>query len=123
MNQVSLIGRLTNDPKISYGGSTNTCVAKFNLAVNRDRERDKADYPSCVAFGKTAELMEKYCVKGQMIGITGRIQTGSYEKDGRKVYTTDVIIDHIEFLTKAEKKPDSAEDPMAGFSHADDLIF
>lgn len=126
LNQVSLVGRLTNDPKITYGGASNTAICKFNLAVNREgKDRNGndrgADFINCVAFGKTAELMDKYCAKGQMLGVTGSISTGSYEKDGRKVYTTEVAVARVEFLSKAEKKADENKSPFEGFSHADDV--
>lgn len=122
MNTVALIGRLTSDPKVMYGGATNTAVAKFNLAVNREGKDKGADFINCVAFGKTAELIEKYVGKGQMLGVDGRISTGSYEKDGRKVYTTEVAVNRIEFLSKGEKKSEEGAPPM-GFSHADDIPF
>ncbi len=103
MNSVSLIGRLTRDPEVRYSAGSQTAVAKFTLAVNRpfakDGEQD-ADFIGITCFGKTAELVEKYMSKGRQVGITGRIQTGSYERDGQKVYTTDVIADRVEFLDK-----------------------
>ncbi len=103
MNSVSLTGRLTRDPDVRYSaGPTQTAVARFTLAVNRQRAvkegEQSADFISIVCFGKTAEFVEKYLSKGRQIGITGRIQTGSYEKDGRRVYTTDVVADRVEFL-------------------------
>lgn len=123
MNNVNLIGRLTSDPKITYGGATNTAISKFNVAVNRDGKDKGADFINCVAFGKTAELMEKYCAKGQMIAVSGSISTGSYEKDGRKIYTTEVLTSRIEFLSKSEKKEKTEDDIPTGFSHADDIPF
>ena len=102
MNSVSLIGRLTRDPEVRYSSGSQTAVAKFTLAVNRpfakEGEQD-ADFIGITCFGKTAELVERYMSKGRMVGVTGRIQTGSYEKDGRKVYTTDVIADEIQVCT------------------------
>lgn len=108
MNQVSLIGRLTKDPEVRYSAS-GTAFAQFNLAVSRGKDKsgnDLADFPTVKCIGKTAELVEKYMSKGRLVGITGRLETGSYEKDGRKYYTTDVLADRIEFL---EKKGESAE--------------
>lgn len=106
MNNVSLVGRLTRDPDVRYVGET--AVARFTLAVSRPKQKDKeatSDFPNIVAFGKTAELIEKYTSKGRLLGISGRIQTGNYtDKDGKKVYTTDVVADRVEFLDKAEKK-------------------
>lgn len=95
MNTVCLIGRLTRDPetRTAAGGSG---VCRFTLAVDR-RAKDEADFINCVAFGKTAETAGRYLIKGRRAGITGRIQTGKYEKDGRTVYTTDVIVDAFTF--------------------------
>ena len=107
MNTVALVGRVTKDPTISHT-SSNTAVAKFNLAINRPTGKG-ADFPSVTAFGKVAELCEKYVHKGDRIAVNGRIQTSNYETDGRKVYTTDVIVERLEFLNnKGENAP--AED-------------
>lgn len=101
MNSVQLVGRLTKDPDVRYteGG---TSIARFTVAVDRRFSRDgesSADFISCVAFGKTAEFMEKYFYKGKRVGLNGRIQTGSYtNKEGQKVYTTDVITENVEFV-------------------------
>lgn len=114
MNNVQLVGRLTRDPDIRYtdGGST---VSRFNVAVDRRFKRegeDSADFISCVAFGKTAEFLEKYFRKGQRIGLTGRIQTGSYtNQEGTKVYTTDVVAETVEFV---ESKGSSGGDAGGG---------
>ena len=106
MNTVQLIGRLTKDIELRYA-KENMAVARFTLAVNRFKRDAGADFISCIAFGKTAELMDKYVGKGSQIGIVGRIQTGSFEKDGKKVYTTDVIADQVEFLGKKESNEES----------------
>lgn len=110
MNQAILMGRLTRDPDVKQAGETK--VAHYTLAVDRRFKRDgeqNADFIPCVVFGKGAEFAEKYLHKGIKIAITGRIQTGSYtNKDGNKVYTTDVIVESQEF---AEKKSDQAEKP------------
>ena len=103
MNKVQLIGRVTKDIECRYTPQTQKAVARFTLAVNRMRKEDGADFISCVAWGKTAEIMEKYVKKGHMVGISGRIQTGSYEKNGHKIYTTDVVVEDMEFLEKKEK--------------------
>ena len=101
MNTVNLVGRLTRDPEVRYtdGGAS---VAKFSLAVDRRFKKEgqpDADFPNCVAFGKTAEFIEKYFTKGQRMGATGRIQTGSYtNNEGVKVYTTDVVVENVEFV-------------------------
>ena len=105
MNKVILIGRLTRDPDIRYTtGENNMAIARYTLAVDRRRRSDgsdgeqTADFISCVAFGRSAEFAEKYLRKGIKIAISGRIQTGSYtNKDGNKVYTTDVVVEDQEF--------------------------
>ena len=100
MNKVMLVGRLTRDPDIRYT-QNNNCCARFSVAVDRrfkSSDHPEADFPSVVAWGKTAEFIEKYFSKGMRIGIEGRIQTGSYEKDGQKIYTTDVIAESVEFV-------------------------
>ena len=113
MNSVALTGRLTRDPEVRYSAGNSMAIAKFTLAVDRQRTTKEgeqtADFISITCFGKTAELVEKYVSKGQQIGVTGRIQTGSYEKDGRKIYTTDVIADRVEFLGGGEKKITQAQ--------------
>ena len=109
MNKVVIIGRFTRDPEIKYTtGENATATARFSLAVNR-RFKNKegnydADFINCVAFGKTAEFIEKYFTKGMAIGITGRIQTGSYtNKEGQKIYTTDVVVEETEFVESKYK--------------------
>ncbi len=105
MNKAMLTGRLTKDPNVRYSqGENQMCIARFTLAVDRRRSRNQdgngqtADFISCVAFGKTGEFVEKYAKKGMKFDVVGRIQTGSYQnKDGQTVYTTDVVIDEIEF--------------------------
>ena len=103
MNRVILCGRLTKQPEIRYSQTANgsMAVARYTLAVDRRIKRDgeqSADFISCVAFGKTAEFVEKYLRQGTKVLITGRIQTGSYtNKDGNKVYTTDVVVEECEF--------------------------
>lgn len=125
MNSVNLIGRLTRDPEVR-GESTK--VAKFSIAIDRGKDKDGkdrgTDFPNIVCFGKTAELVEKYLGKGRMVGIVGRIQTGSYEKDGKKIYTTDVLADRVEFLDWAEKTEKAEETQIEGFSKlSDDIPF
>jgi len=105
MNRVILMGRLTRDPNISYSQSgDNMAIARFTMAVDRRGRRQDgadqqtADFIGCVCFGRQAEFAEKYLRQGTKIAVTGRIQTGSYtNKDGQKVYTTDVVLDDIEF--------------------------
>lgn len=106
MNQVICTGRLTKDIEAKNTPSQ-LAVARFNIALDRGKDKDGndrgADFPSCVAFGRTAENLEKYSGKGLRIAISGHIQTGSYEKDGQKHYTTDIICDRIEFIDWKEK--------------------
>ena len=111
MNHVILIGRLTKDPETRYTqGEKPMCIARFTLAVDRRFKKQgeqSADFISCVAFGKTGEFIEKYCKKGTKLGVVGHIQTGSYtNKDGQKVFTTDVAVDEAEF---AESKAASQQ--------------
>lgn len=105
MNKVIEIGRLGRDPELTYGGAhKDTAICKFTMAV--DRPTEGTDWIRIIAFGKTAENCNKYLTKGSMVAVDGRIQTGSYDgKDGKKVYTTDVVANRIEFLSK----PNSGE--------------
>ena len=110
MNKVILMGRLTRDAEVRYSqGDASTAVARFSLAVDRrfkrDNDEQSADFINCVAFGRTAEFMERFGRKGTKFVLEGRIQTGSYtNKDGQRVYTTDVVTENIEF---AESKASS----------------
>ena len=103
MNKVVLMGRLTREPDVRYTqGQDQKCIARYTLAVDRRKARDsegqQADFISCVAFGKAGEFVEKYCHKGTKLVVSGRIQTGSYtNRDGQKVYTTDVVAEDQEF--------------------------
>lgn len=112
MNKAILIGRLTADPELreTQGGKS---VSKFTLAVDRLKKEDGADFISCTAWGKTAENLCKFMRKGSKVSVVGRIETGSYEKDGRRIYTTDVIASELEFLEskKKEESEDFAEVP------------
>ena len=112
MNKVILMGRLTRDPEVRYTQGDNAmAIARYSLAVDRRFKRDgepDADFINCVAFGKAGEFAEKYLKKGTKIAVVGRIQTGSYtNKDGQKVYTTDVVVEEQEF---AESKNSSSSD-------------
>lgn len=116
MNNVALIGRLTRDPDARYTqGETATAVVRFTLAVDRrfarrdDPNAQTADFISCIAFGKTGEFVEKYFRKGSKMGLTGRIQTGSYtNKEGVKVYTTEVVAETVEFTESKNAQNGSA---------------
>ena len=114
MNFVALIGRLTDEPKITY--NEKLCIAKYTLAVERNFKREGengADFIKCVAFNRQGEFAEKYLTKGKKIAIEGRIQTGSYEnKKGEKVYTTDIIVNSQEFVeSKATEKVTRQAEP------------
>jgi len=109
MNSVNLLGRLTKEPDVRYTqGEKSMCIARYTLAVNRRFKTgdQTADFINCVAFGKQGEFVEKYLKKGMQIAVRGRIQTGSYtNKDGQKVYTTDVVVEEHEFTgTKKENE-------------------
>lgn len=132
MNKVNLLGRLTRDPEVRYStGESANATARFSLAVNRkfknaDGNYD-ADFINCVAFGKTAEFIEKYFTKGSMVALSGRIQTGNYtNKDGVKVYTTDVVVEEVEFAGGKNDEPQgnvpsrAAKAPNNGFLEVDD---
>lgn len=114
MNKVVLMGRLTRDPEIRQAGETQVC--SFTIAVNRRKKEQEhdADFPRCVAFGKTAELIGKYFYKGSQICVSGHIQTGSYEnRDGYKVYTTDVIVEEMDFVDRKKEQADDWENAEA----------
>lgn len=117
MNKTLLTGRFTADPKVTYKGDTT--IARGTIAVNRRKEG--ADFISVVAFGKTAEFIEKYFRKGMKADISGRIQTGSYDdKNGKKVYTTDVVIEDIEFGESKKSKAEVNEEPAEFETVTDD---
>ena len=111
MNSVVLIGRLTRDPELRYAAGSQMAIAKFSIAVDRPARTGKereTDFPRITVFGKQAENCDKYLTKGRLVGVQGRLQTGSYQdKDGKTVYTTDVVADRVEFLEWGDK-PQSA---------------
>ena len=135
MNKVIMMGRLTRDPEIRYSqNGDQMCIARYTLAVDRKFKKQgdgqTADFINCIAFGKSAEFAEKYLKQGIKIAVTGRIQTGSYtNKDGNKVYTTDVVVEEHEFcesknannsncnqrpdLSNASNQPSSGNDFMS----------
>lgn len=121
MNKVILIGRLVRDPECRYSaGAQPMEIAKYTLAVDRRFKSDEqaADFISCIAFGKLAEHAEKYYKKGLKVVVEGHIQTGSYtNKNGQKIYTTDVIVEAQEFAeSKGEKPKDEPKEEQTGFS-------
>lgn len=120
MNSVSLIGRLTKDPDVRYGAESQMAVARFSIAIDRGKDKNGqsrgTDFPNIVCFGKTAELVERYVSKGRLVGIQGRVQTGKYEKDGRTIYTTDILADRVEFLDWGDKNENDGERQSSGAS-------
>ena len=129
MNSVVLIGRLTRDPEVRYTAGTQMAVATFTVAIDRPAKAGaerQTDFPRVTVFGKQAENCEKFLTKGRLVGIQGRLQTGSYDdKNGNKVYTTDVIADRVEFLEWGEKAKNTAmsdETAPTGFSAIDEEI-
>lgn len=122
------MGRLTRDPEVRYTANTQMANARFVVAVNRKLSKEKrqeaenngyptADFISCVAWGKTAENIGNYFKKGNRIAITGHIQTGSYEKDGQRIYTTDVVVDSFDFV----ESNSSSTNTNQGYSNPADL--
>lgn len=117
MNKVMAIGRLTREPDIKWSQDGQTCIARYTLAIDRtfqrrDSDRQTADFPSCIAFGKSAEFVKSYLHKGMKIAIEGHIQTGHYTaQDGHEVYTTTIVVDRHYFC---EGRRDGAK-PEDGF--------
>src|SRR5690554_1740572 len=109
MNKSVLIGRLTKAPELKRT-NTNLAYCKFTLAVNRFGKSDKADFINCVAWKKTAENLVKYMGKGSQIGVVGNIQTGSYEKNGQRIYTTEVNCEQIHFLDNKKERQENNQD-------------
>jgi single-strand DNA-binding protein len=114
MNKTILLGRLTREPEVRYSqGANPTAIARFTLAVDRKFKKEgdqSADFINCLAFGKTAEFVEKYLKQGTKIALTGRIQTGSYtNKDNQKVYTTEVVADELEFAESKSSGTDNGQ--------------
>lgn len=124
MNSVVLIGRLTKEPEVRYISDNQTAVATFTIAIDRGNDKNGesrgTDFPRVSVFGRQAENCERFLDKGRLVGIQGRIQTGSYDKGGQKVFTTDIIADRIEFLEWGDKNAtksntDHASDVPDGF--------
>ena len=115
MNKVVLMGRLTREPYVRYTqGEKSTCVARYTLAVDRRSKEKETDFISCVAFGKSGEFAEKYLHKGMKILVEGRIHTGSYtNKDGKKIYTTDVVVESTEFAESRNSAQQAPAEPTA----------
>ena len=120
MNSVVLIGRLTRDPEIRYTAGTQMAVATFTVAIDRPVRsggEKQTDFPRVTVFGKQAENCERYLAKGRLVGVQGRIQTGSYQnKDGVTVYTTDVVADRVEFLEWGDRPSGGSSAPRQNTS-------
>lgn len=125
LNQFTFVGRATGDPEIRYSqGQKQTCVASLNIAVSRDFKREgepEADFFSCVAFGKTAEAIEKFVTKGTKLICVGKVQNNNYEKDGVKHYGFKVVIDKWEFAESKKAAAESGEQAPAK-SSGDDFM-
>ena len=130
MNKVILMGRLTRDPEVRYSqGAEPMAIARYTLAIDRKYKNNSdvtADFISCVSFGKTAEFAEKYFKQGTKIAISGRLQTGSYtNKDGNRVYTTDVVVEEQEFAESKNASRDEEPTQTAdanGFMNIPDSV-
>lgn len=124
MNKAILIGRLTRDPEVRYSqGDNSMAIARFTLAVDRRfrraGEQGETDFIGCVAFGKQAEFVEKYFRQGMKMVLSGRIQTGSYtNKDGQKVYTTDIVAEEIEFAESKAASGNADSGYQSNFSRS-----
>ena len=107
MNKVVLVGRLTKDPDLRFAAGSGNSVSRFTIAVNRQFKKDETDFISCVAFGKTAEIIAQHFTKGKQIAVSGSIRTSSYDaQDGTKRYTTDVAVDTFDFIGSSNKEAD-----------------
>lgn len=133
MNNVVLIGRLTRDPELRYIPS-GTAVTRFSLAVDKMVSREKkqemeskgqatADFVNIVVWGKTAESCANYLAKGRLVGVQGRIQSGNYEKDGRTIYTTDVVANQVEFLEWGDTDNSRSQVSQDGYKKDDSSDF
>ena len=131
MNYVFISGRVTRDIELKYGAQSQMAVARFSLACDRGKDKDGnnkgADFISCVAFGRTAENLERFSGKGLRLSIIGHIQTGNYEKDGKKYYTTDVVVDRTEITdwkdgNNTQQPPQQETYAPEGFAEIDQDI-
>lgn len=123
MNNVNLLGRLTKDIEVKFSAN-NLAMASFTLAVNKyvkAGEEKQADFILCKAFGKTAEAMGKFLEKGRQIAVTGRINTGSYEKEGQKIYTTDIIVDSF-YFADSKKGDDNSTTATSSYTKEPEVL-
>ena len=118
MNHVTLMGRLTRDPELKYS-QAGKAYCRFTVAINREFNREEADFINCLAFGKTAETIAEWLGKGRRIALQGRIQTGNYEnKNGDKVNTFEVVADRFEFVDSARSETSKNQ----SYSNNDDVL-
>ena len=115
MNKVCLLGRLVRDPELRFAAGSGKAVSRFTVAINRPGKDTNSDFISCVAFGKTAEIIAQHFTKGKQIAVSGSIRTGSYDaQDGTKRYTTDVAVDTFDFIgSKNSTSEQGAPEPIA----------
>lgn len=125
MNKVFLNGRLTKDIDLTFAQGSGMAICKFNLAVNRKFKKDETDFFNCIAFNKTGEIIAEHFKKGSPILLEGHIQTGSYEnKEGRRVYTTDIIVDSFDFIASKKTTQEIAPiEDWAPANSADEIPF
>jgi len=118
MNNVTIVGRLTRDPEIRWT-TESKAIATFKVAIDRGKDKNGndrgADFPRVTVFGRQAENCEKYLRKGRLVSVVGKIHTDSYEKDGQKIYTTDIVADRVEFLEWGESAP-RQQMPQQGYT-------
>jgi single-strand DNA-binding protein len=130
MNNVVLIGRLVRDPELRYIPHSGTAVSTFTMAIDKNLSKDKkmelesknqptADFIRIVVWGKQAENAANYLTKGKLVGIQGRIQSGSYDKEGTRVFTTDVVASQVQFLEWGDKREVGQLDIPDGFTDID----
>ena len=122
MNKIMITGRICRDLELKTLDS-GTALTRFSVAVDRRFKKEgqpTADFFNCIAWGKTAELICQYMAKGSKIGIAGRLQTGSYDKDGAKVYTTDIVVEEMDFLDSKKDKVESTQSKGDAFEPVDD---
>lgn len=111
MNQVNLLGRLCKDVEFRFGAGSGNPIARFTIAVNRKFKKDEVDFINCIAFGKTADIINQYFSKGSQIAISGNIRTGSYEaQDGTRRYTTDIVVETFDFISSNNKQENKANE-------------
>lgn len=113
INKIIIVGRLSRDPELKYAAGKDMAICKFSVAVSRMKKTDPADFLNCVAFGKVGETIAQYLTKGKQIALEGRLQTGSYNnKDGVKVYTSDIMVEKFDFIGDKSGGNNSSNDEI-----------